>query len=189
MLRFKERYNKEVVPKMVEKFGYRSVMAVPRIKKVLVNTGFGRQVVGLTADEQKKVCQNVVDDLSLICGQKPVLTLSKKSIASFKLRKGMQIGAKVTLRGKRMEDFIDRLVRIALPRSRDFQGISPESIGPEGNLTLGIKEQITFPEVSPESTKRLFGLEVTVVVTSKSREEGMELLKLLGFPIKSVSSI
>lgn len=185
MLRFKDRYNKEAIPQMKAKFGYKSSMAVPRIEKVLVNTGFGRLVVGATADEQKKICQNVVDDLSLICGQKPVLTLSKKSIASFKLRKGIPIGAKVTLRGRRMEDFVDRLVRVSLPRSRDFQGINPKSIGKEGNLTLGIKEQITFPEVSPESAKRIFGLEVTIVTSAGSKEEGTELLKILGFPIKN----
>lgn len=185
MERFKDRYNKIVKPAMMSAFKYKSPLAVPRVTKVQVNSGFGRLVVGLAGDEQKKICQNVVDDLSLICGQKPVLTFSKKSIASFKLRKNMAIGAKVTLRGKKMEDFIDRLIHITLPRSRDFQGIPAKSVGRDGNLTIGIKEQITFPEVSPESVKRIFGLEVTIVTNAKNREEGMELLKLLGFPIKS----
>ncbi|OHA62322.1 MAG: 50S ribosomal protein L5 [Candidatus Wildermuthbacteria bacterium GWA2_46_15] len=184
MLRFRERYRKEVVPALVAKFGYKNQMAAPRIEKVFVNTGFGRLVAGATGDEQKKICQSVLEDLALICGQKPVLTLSKKSIASFKLRKGMAIGAKVTLRGKRMEDFVDRLIRIALPRSRDFQGISPKSIDKEGNLTVGLKEQITFPEISPENTKRIFGLEAIIVTTAKNKEEGTELFRLLGFPIK-----
>ncbi len=184
MLRFKERYETIVIPKMIEKFGYPNKMAVPRVEKVTLNTGFGRLVVSLVGDEQKKVSQGVMEDLSLIAGQKPVLTFSKKSIASFKLRKGLAIGAKVTLRGKRMNDFIDRLIWFSLPRSRDFQGIDPKSVDKSGNLTIGLKEQITFPEVSPESAKRIFGLEAVVATTAKTREEGLELLRLLGFPIK-----
>jgi len=120
----------------------------------------------------------------LICGQKAVLALSKKSIASFKLRKGIAIGAKATLRGKKMEDFIDRLINIALPRSRDFQGIDEKSLDKKGNLSVGVKEQITFPEISPESVKRMFGLEVAISTTAKTRKEGIELFRLMGFPIK-----
>jgi large subunit ribosomal protein L5 len=184
MLRFKERYNKEVVPAMMAKFGYQNLMAVPRVAKTVVNSGFGRLAVALPADEQKKLQQNLVDDLSLICGQKPVLQTSKKSIASFKLRKGLVIGAKVTLRGKRMGDFIDRLIVVALPRSRDFSGLPAQSLDKKGNLSIGLKEQIVFPEITPESAKRIFSLEATIVTTAKTREEGLELLRLLGFPIK-----
>ncbi len=160
-------------------------MAVPRIEKVVVNTGFGRLAVTVTGDEHKKMIQNITDDLSAICGQKPVLTLSKKSIASFKLRKNLAIGAKATLRSKKMEDFIDRLIGMVLPRTRDFQGLSPKSVDGSGNLTIGIKEQITFPEVSPESAKRIFGLEAVIHTTAKNKEEGFELLRLMGFPFKT----
>ncbi len=184
-MKLRDKYQKEVIPQMKEKFGYTSDMAVPRIEKVVVNTGFGREVVGKTGDEQKKIEQAIINDLSLICGQKAVLTKAKKSIASFKIKKGMPIGAKVTLRKRKMYDFLERLIHIALPRSRDFHGIDQKSVDGEGNLTLGLKEHIAFPEVSPEKTKNIFGLEVTVVTTAGSREEALELFKLLGFPIKS----
>ncbi len=184
-MRFKEKYNKEVVPAMMEKFGYKNKMAVPRIEKVVVNTGFGRLAVTVTGDEHKKMTQSIIDDLSAICGQRPALTLSKKSIASFKLRKNLAIGAKVTLRKKKMEDFVDRLIGMVLPRTRDFQGLSPKSIDRSGNLTIGVKEQITFPEVSPESAKRIFGLEAVIHTTAKNQEEGLALLKLMGFPFKA----
>ena len=185
MLRLKEKYQKEVIPAMMEKFGYRNEMAVPKIKKVVVNTGFGRLVAGKTSEEQKKLETAILEDLALISGQKPILKGAKKSISGFKIRKGMPVGAQVTLRGKRMQDFLERLIHIALPRSRDFRGIDPKSFDPKGNLTLAIKEHIAFPEISPEKVKNIFGLEITVVTTAKSREEGIELLKLLGFPIKS----
>ena len=185
MLRFKERYQKEVIPAMMAKFGYKDKMAVPAIEKVSANVGFGRETASLGSEEQKKIQQTVLSDLSLICGQKPVLTFAKKSIASFKLREGMAIGAKATLRGKKMEDFVDRLIWAVLPRTRDFRGISEKAIDKCGNLTIGIKEQITFPEVSPESAKKIFCLEITMATTAKNSEEGVELLRLLGFPIKN----
>lgn len=185
MIRLKDKYQKEVVPQMMEKFGYKNPMAVPRIVKVAVNTGFGRQVVGKTGEEQKKIQESFLNDLSLICGQRAVLTQAKKAISGFKIRKGMPVGAKVTLGGQRMYDFLERVIHVVLPRSRDFRGIDPKSIDKEGNLTLAIKEHIAFPEISPEKTKQIFGFEITVVTTAKSREEGLELLKLLGFPIKS----
>jgi len=184
-MKLKEKYQKEVIPRMMEKFGYKNKMAVPAIKKAVVNTGFGREIVGKTSDEQKKIEQQVSHDLALICGQKAVPTYAKKSIASFKIKKGQVVGAKVTLRRGKMYDFLERLVHIALPRSRDFQGISQKSVDREGNLTLAIKEHIAFPEVSPEKTKNIFGLEVTIVTNAKTREEGLELFKMLGFPIKS----
>ncbi|MBI4359292.1 MAG: 50S ribosomal protein L5 [Candidatus Nealsonbacteria bacterium] len=185
MLRFKERYEKEAIPGLKAQLALRSRMAVPRVEKVMVNTGFGRLAAAATGDEQKKIADGVVENLTMICGQKPVLTLAKKSIASFKLRKGMPVGAKVTLRGRRMEDFLDRLVGIALPRSRDFQGISPQGVDQNGNLTIGLKEQITFPEISPENVKKLFGLEAVIVTTAKNQAEGIALFKLLGFPFKN----
>ena len=184
-MRFKEQYNKEVIPAMMARFGYKSKMAVPRIEKVSVNTGFGRSIVALGNDEQRKIVQNFVDDLSLICGQKSAPTRAKKSIASFKLRQGLVIGVKTTLRGAKMEDFVDRLVRIVLPRTRDFKGLDAKSISQQGDLSIGIKEQIAFPEVSPENIKRIFGLEVVIHTTARNKEEGLELLKLLGFPFKA----
>ena len=184
MLRLKEKYQREVIPAMMEKFGYRSKMAVPKIEKVIINTGFGKLVVGKTSDEQKKIRESILNDLALICGQRPILTEAKKAISAFKIRKEMPLGARVTLRKKRMFDFLERLIHIALPRSRDFRGINPKSFDKKGNLTIGIKEHITFPEVSPEKIKQIFGFEITIVTTAKSREEGIELLKLMGFPIK-----
>jgi len=179
-----EKYKKEAIPAMKEKFGYKNDMAVPKIEKVIVNTGFGRQIAGKTAEEQKKIQDFILEELSLICGQRAVLTKAKKAIAAFKVRQGMSLGARATLRGKKMIDFLERLIHLALPRSRDFQGIEPKSVDKEGNLTLGIKEHIAFPEILPEKAKNIFGLEVTVVTTAKTREEGLELFKLLGFPIK-----
>jgi len=184
MLRLPEKYKKEVIPAMKEKFGYTNDMAIPKITKVVVNTGFGRLVSGKTSDEQKKISEAIANDLSLIVGQRVLLTQAKKAISSFKIRKGQTIGAAVTLRGKRMYDFIERLIHIALPRSRDFQGIDPKSIDKNGNLTIGIKEHIVFPEILPEKTKFIFSFEVTIVTNAKKREESLELFKLLGFPIK-----
>jgi large subunit ribosomal protein L5 len=180
----KEKYNKEVLPKMKEEFGYKSSMAVPKIEKVVVNTGFGRLVAGQTGGEREKIEKRVLNDLSLITGQKMVLREAKKSIASFKTRKGMPIGASCVLRRKKMYDFLERLIHIALPRSRDFKGIDPKAVDQNGNLTVGVKEHIIFPEVSPEQAKQIFGLEITVVTTADNREEGLKLFRLLGFPIK-----
>ena len=184
MLQLQNKYRKEVIPVMMKEFGYRSTMAVPKIEKVVINTGFGRLVVGKTNDEQKKIQEAILNDLAQISGQRPILTRAKKSISAFKIRKGMALGAQVTLRGKRMLDFLERLVYIALPRSRDFQGIDQKSFDKKGNLTIAIKEHITFPEVSPEKVKQIFGFEVTIVTTAKNRGEGIKLLKLMGFPIK-----
>lgn len=184
MLRLKEKYTKEAIPAMDGKFSYKNVMAVPKIEKVILNSSFGRLITGKTSEEQKKVVDNILDDLSLIAGQRAVITKAKKAISGFKVRKGMPIGAKITLRKKKMHDFLDRLIHLALPRTRDFRGIDPKSIDKEGDLTIGIKEQISFPEISPEKTRFIFGFEVTIVTSAKKREEGLELLKLLGFPIK-----
>jgi len=184
MPKLSEKYKEEVIPAMMAKFNYKSPMAVPKIEKVVINTGFGKLVVGKTTDERKKIQESILNDLVLITGQKSILTKAKKSISAFKIRKGMPLGAKVTLRGKRMSDFLERLIHIALPRSRDFQGIGLNSFDKKGNLTIGIKEHIVFPEVSPEKIKQIFGFEIVIVTTAKNREEGVELLKLMGFPIK-----
>jgi len=184
MLRLQEKFKKEVVPEMMEKFGYKNVMAVPKIEKVVINTGFGRQVSGKTSEEQKKIQDTVLQELSLISGQRPVLKKAKKSISGFKIREGQVIGAAVTLRGKKMFDFLEKLIHIALPRLRDFQGVAPDSFDKKGNLTIGLREHIAFPEILPEKAKNIFGLEIIVVTTAETREEGIELLRLLGFPVK-----
>lgn len=184
-MKLKDKYEKEVVPQMKEKFGYKSSMAVPRIKKVVANTGFGREMVAKAGDEQKKLQDMFLEHLSLICGQKAVLTYAKKAISSFKLRKGLPIGAKVTLRGRRMYDFLERIINVALPRSRDFRGLNKHSIDKRGNLTIAFKEHTAFSEVPPEKVRQVFGFEITVATNAKSNEEGLELFKLLGFPIKS----
>jgi large subunit ribosomal protein L5 len=184
MIHLPEKYKKEVIPAMKERFGYRNDMAVPKIEKVVVNTGFGRLISGKTPEEQKKITGPILEDLAMICGQYPKLTKAKKSISGFKIRQGMPVGAQASLRRKMMYDFLERLIHIALPRSRDFRGIDPKSLDKKGNLTVAIKEHIAFPEILPERIKTIFGIELTVVTTAKTREEGLELLKLLGFPIK-----
>ena len=183
MTKLLEKYKSKVIPGMMEKFGYKNVMACPKIKKVVINTGFGRDISAKTSEEQKKTIEAITKDLSIISGQRPTLTKAKKSISSFKIREGSPIGAKISLNGEKMSDFLMRLIHIVLPRSRDFRGIAPEAFDKEGNLTIGIKEHICFPEISPEEVKNIFGLEITVVTTAKTKEEGLELLKLLEFPI------
>jgi large subunit ribosomal protein L5 len=183
-MNLKEKYEKEVLPKMMKKFGYKNKMAVPKIEKVMINVGFGKLISEKDSQEQKKIQEAILEDLAQISGQRPILTKAKKSISGFKLRKGLPIGAKVTLRRKKMYDFLERLINIGLPRSRDFWGIPENSVDKNGNLTIGIKEHIAFPEISPEKTKFIFGFEVTVVTNAKDREKGLELFKLMGFPIK-----
>jgi len=184
MIRLAEKYKKEVIPAMQEKFNYKSVMAVPKIEKVVVNTGFGRQAAALGNDEQKKLADYVLDNLGSIAGQKPVKTYARKAIASFKIRQGMVIGAKVSLRGKKMVDFLERLVHLVLPRTRDFKGLLNKAVDKQGNLTIGVKEHIVFPEILPEKARNIFGLEITVNTTAKTKEEALELFKLLGFPME-----
>ena len=175
---FSEKHQKEVIPAMQERFGFKNMMAVPKIEKVVVNVGAGR-----VRDEKER--EEIQKFLALIAGQKAAPRSAKKAIASFKTRKGLVIGYQVTLRGRRMHDFITRFVRVALPRTRDFQGISRASFDPGGNLSVGIREHIVFPEMIGEDYRFLFGLEVTVVTTAKKREEGIELLRLTGFPLRS----
>ena len=184
MMRLKEKYIKEVIPALQKKFGYKTVMAVPRIEKVVVNTGFGRLAGTRAGDELRKTLEAIRSDLSILAGQRAILTKAKHSIAGFKLRQGSPVGAKVTLRGVRMYDFLDRLIHVMFPRSRDFRGLESSVCDGAGNLGIGIKEHIFFPEISPEKVKDIFGLQVTVTTTAKSNKEGLELFSLLGFPFK-----
>jgi len=174
---------------MMEKFGYKNPMAVPKIKKVTINSSFGKQVVNKTSGEREKVQNVVMQDLALITGQKPRLVKSKKSIAGFGLREGLEIAAMVTLRKSKMWDFLERFIYLSLPRSRDFKGIEIKSIDKRGNMNIGFREHISFPEIFVEKEKTIFGLEVTVSTNAKSKEEGLELFKLLGFPIKEDKNI
>lgn len=173
-----EKYKKEVIPQVIEKFGFKNYLAVPRISKVVLNLGLGRFL------GNKEVLDKIAGDLALIAGQRPVFTQAKKAIAGFKIRQGQKVGLKVTLRGKRMWDFLARLVFLALPRTRDFHGLSPRSVDRSGNLTIGIKEHIVFPEITAENVKQIFGFEVCVCSTAKNHEKGLALFRLLGFPIK-----
>lgn len=181
MLRLKEKYEKEVVKSMMEKFNYKNVMEVPKLEKVVINMGLGE------AAQNPKVIDFAVNDLMTITGQRPVVTKAKKSIAGFKLRKGMSIGAKVTLRGKRMWDFVDKLINVALPRVRDFRGVSQKSFDGRGNYNLGVKEQLIFPEIDYDKIDKVRGMDICIVTTAKTDEEAGELLKLLGMPFKAVN--
>lgn len=184
MLRLKEKYKKEVIPTLMESFHYKNRMAVPKIEKVVVNCGFGKMVTGQGAGDRKKVEEHISQNLALMTGQKPLSIKAKKSIAAFKLREGVAIGLKVTLRGKRMYEFLEKLIGLVLPRSRDFRGIPLSSISEKGDLTLGFREYTPFPEVTIEREKGLFGLEITVKTTAKTRKERIELLRQMGFPLQ-----
>ncbi len=179
MTKLLEKYRKTVAPALQKAFNIDNVMAIPKIKKVVINTGIGRML------KDDKAIERVKKDMTMLSGQKVVLKKAKQSIAGFKTREGMEVGIAVTLRGKRMYDFIDRLISVALPRSKDFRGIDPKNFDKMGNLNLGIKESSIFPEVNYENIKDIFSLEVTVVTDAKSQERGVSLLKLLGFPIKN----
>ncbi len=174
--RLKELYKKTVVPAMMEKFGYKNIMEVPRVEKVVLNMGVG------DAKENPKFLESAIEELAAITGQRPVATVAKKSVAAFKVRAGMKIGAKVTLRGDRMYEFLDRLFNIALPRVRDFRGVSPKSFDGRGNYALGIKEQLIFPEINYDKVEKVRGMDVIIVTTAKTDEEAKELLALLGMP-------
>lgn len=184
MIPMKEKYKKEVVREMQKKFAYSSVMAVPRVQKVVLNTGFGKLIAAKTGDDLKKTLEAIVSDVSNIAGQRAMVTRAKHSIAGFKLREGTPVGAKVTLRGRRMYEFLDRLLHVVLPRSRDFRGLATSNVDERGNLTLGIREHIFFPEISPEKVRNNIGLQITVNTTAKTKKEGLELFGLLGFPLK-----
>ena len=176
MSQLKQLYTTEVIPALKSEFGYTNAMQVPRLEKIVVNIGLGEALTNA------KAVDAAVGDLALITGQRAIVTKAKKSIATFKVREGNPIGAKVTLRGERMWDFLERLTRVALPRIRDFRGVSGKSFGGRGNYTLGMKEQLSFPEVEFDKIDRLRGLEVTIVTTAKSDEESKKLLSMLGMP-------
>ena len=178
--RLADKYKKEVVPALVKKFGYKSVMQTPKLEKISINRG----VNGAVAD--KKLVDVAVDELTNITGQKAVATQSKKDISNFKLRKGMPIGARVTLRGEKMYEFLDRLISVALPRVRDFKGISDKAFDGRGNYTLGVTEQIIFPEIDIDKVNKITGMDITFVTTATTDEEAYELLKELGMPFKNV---
>jgi large subunit ribosomal protein L5 len=179
MARLQDRYKAEIVPKLKEKFGYRNVMQVPRLHKVVVNMGLGDAI------ENVKVIETAAAEISIITGQKPVVTKARKSIANFKLREGVPIGVMVTLRRNQMYHFLDKLIAIALPRVRDFKGVSPRAFDGRGNYTLGIREQIMFPEVNYDKIDKIRGMNITIVTTARTDEEGLELLRLMGIPFRA----
>jgi large subunit ribosomal protein L5 len=176
MTRLKERYRKEVIPRLMELCGYQNITQVPRLEKITLNIGLGEAI------QNAKALEAAEQDLVAICGQHPVTTRAKKSIAAFRLRTGMPIGLKVTLRGERMYDFFDKLVNAVLPRMHEFQGVPPDSFDGRGNYTLGIKEQILFPEIDYDKIDKVRGLEISIITTAKKDEDGRHLLELLGMP-------
>jgi len=176
--RLKEKYQQEVVPALQKEFNYKNPMQVPCVHKVVVNIGMGEVI------QNAKAMDAAVSDLATITGQRPVITRAKRSVAAFKLREGMQIGCMVTLRGDRMYQFLDKLVNVALPRLRDFQGVSPEAFDGRGNYTLGLREQLVFPEIDYDKVDKVRGMEVSIVTTARTDEEGRRLLKLMGMPFK-----
>lgn len=178
MTRLKERYQKEILPALMKEFNYKTVMQVPRVTKVVVNMGLGEAVQNI------KVIDSAVEELSLITGQRPVVTRAKKSEAGFKLRAGMPVGCRVTLRGERMYEFLDRLLNIALPRVRDFRGVSPKSFDGRGNYNLGLKEQLIFPEIHYDKVEAVRGMDIAVCTTSQNDEEARSLLEKMGFPFR-----
>jgi large subunit ribosomal protein L5 len=181
--RLKQRYDEVIVKAMTEKFGYTNRLEVPRLEKVTLNMGVGE------GSQDKKKVQTAAEEMELISGQKPVITKAKKSIAQFKLREGMPIGCKVTLRRDRMYEFVDRLVTIAMPRVRDFRGVNPKSFDGHGNYAMGLKEQIVFPEISYDKIEKVRGMDIIVTTTAKTDEEARELLRLFGFPFPAEEAV
>ncbi len=178
MTRLKEIYQKEIVDGMIKKFGYKNVMQAPKLEKIVINMGVGE------AKENSKILDSAMADLEIISGQKPIVTKAKNSIANFKIREGMPIGCKVTLRGDRMYDFLDRLINLALPRVRDFRGVNPNAFDGRGNYALGIKEQLIFPEIEYDKVDKVRGMDVIIVTTAKTDEEARELLAQFGMPFR-----
>ncbi|MGO1369125.1 MAG: 50S ribosomal protein L5 [Senegalia sp. (in: firmicutes)] len=176
--RLKEKYTNDVIPSLVEKFNYENVMEVPKLDKIVINMGMG------VAKDNPKALETAIEELKIITGQNPITTKAKKSVSNFKLREGMPIGAKVTLRGSRMYDFLDKLMNVALPRVRDFRGISKTSFDGRGNYALGIKEQLIFPEIEYDKVDRINGMDIIIVTTAKNDEESREFLALMGMPFK-----
>ena len=181
MNKMRQHYDQSVRPAMIKHFGYRNIMEAPRVLKVVVNVGVGEAL------DNARALDATVEDVMKITGQRPVVTKARKSIAAFKLREGRSIGVKVTLRGERMWSFLDRLMKLALPRTRDFRGVSPTSFDGRGNYTLGLREQILFPEIQYDKIDKVRGMEISIVTTAQSDEEGRELLRLLGMPFRQLS--
>ena len=181
MARLKDIYNKDIVPALQEKFQFKSIMQVPKVTKICINRGIGAAVA------DKKLVDNGVEELTVITGQKAIATIAKKSVSNFKLREGMPIGAKVTLRGEKMYEFMDRLLTVALPRVRDFKGINDKGFDGRGNYTLGVKEQIIFPEISIDKIKGVSGMDITFVTTAENDEQSYELLKAFGMPFANAN--
>ena len=179
MERLLDRYKKEIAPRLAEKFQYKSPMQIPKLEKVVLNMGLGEAI------QNAKILETAAAELTQLAGQKPVITKARKSIAAFKLRKGMPIGVMVTLRGAKMYDFLEKLIHVALPRVRDFRGVSPRAFDGRGNYTLGIKEHIIFPEIDYDKIDKIKGMNITVVTTAKTDEEAREFLSLLGMPFRS----
>lgn len=176
--RLKQEYKKKIIPALMKKFSYKNLHRVPRLAKIVVNMGVGE------ATQDPKLLEIAMQDLAMITGQKPVITKARKSISQFKLRKGVVIGCKVTLRGDRMYEFFDRLVNVAIPRIRDFRGLPPDSFDGRGNYTFGVKEQVIFPEISYDKVKRILGADITIVTTAETDEESYELLREFGMPLR-----
>ncbi|MBR0423253.1 MAG: 50S ribosomal protein L5 [Clostridia bacterium] len=176
MARLKDFYNKTVAPQLKEKFGYKNVMEIPKVEKIVINVGAGE------AKDNSKVISSIVEDLGTITGQKPVVCTARKSVANFKIREGMKIGAKVTLRGEKMYEFLDRFFNLALPRVRDFRGINPKSFDGRGNYNMGVKEQLIFPEIEYDKIDKIRGMDISISTTAKSDDEARELLRLMGAP-------
>ncbi|HHW99245.1 MAG TPA: 50S ribosomal protein L5 [Firmicutes bacterium] len=178
MPRLKDKYQSEVIPAMMQKFSYKNVMQTPRLEKIVLNMGVGR------ATQNAKLLDAAASDLAIIAGQKPVITRARKSVSNFKVREGMAIGAKVTLRGDRMYEFLDKLMNINLPRVRDFRGVSPKSFDGRGNYTLSVKEQLVFPEIEYDKIEQIQGMDITIVTTARTDEEAKALLEFLGMPFR-----
>ena len=176
--RLVEQYKKEVAPYLQKKFGYKNIHQIPKLIKISINAGVGEAI------QDSKVLEGAVNDLTMISGQKPIITMAKKAISNFKLRKGMKVGTKVTIRGYRMGEFLDRFISVAVPRIRDFRGYSEKSFDGRGNYSVGIKEQIIFPEINVDKIDKIRGFDITFVTSAETDEEGLELLKALGFPFR-----
>lgn len=178
MARLKETYTQEIVPALMSKFGYKNVMQVPKLDKIVINMGMG------DIKDNPKLLDSALSELSIISGQKPIVTLAKKSVANFKLREGMKVGAKVTLRGERMYEFMDKLISITIPRVRDFRGLSATSFDGRGNYAMGFKEQLVFPEIEYDKVEKIRGMDIVIVTTANTDEEAREMLGLMGMPFK-----
>lgn len=178
MVRLKEQYRKEMLPQLMEKLGYKNTHCVPRLEKIVINMGIGEAI------QDPKILDEAQNHLTMIAGQKAIITVAKKAVSAFKLREGRPIGCKVTIRGNRMYEFLDRLINFAIPRTKDFRGLNPDSFDKFGNYTLGVKEQLIFPEISPDKVKHVLGMDITICIKAKKKEDSKELLLAFGMPFR-----